>query len=161
MMRDASRLVHEAGMKVAVGFYPESFNDFQPGTNLRQQMGRMEVAWQKWVEEGLIDVIRLNVDGGAHGLDDWLQSSAKQYSSAQRRGVKVYVDVSIDGTFERLMNPPVPLPISYKENPTVYLRVLNDTVKGIMSSSADGAFFYEAQDTPQPIYQAIRSGAQR
>ncbi len=43
-MREACGLVHSAGMKVAVGFYPESFNDFQPGTNVRQQMGRIEVA---------------------------------------------------------------------------------------------------------------------
>jgi len=160
-MREASRFVHEAGMKVAVGFYPESFNDFQPGTNVRQQMGRMEVAWGKWADEGLVDIIRLKVEGGAHGLDDWLQSSGRRYASVQRRGVRVYVDVSINGQFDKPIPPSSPLPITYQESPAKYLRVLESITKGIMNSSADGAFVYEAQDTPQPVFDAIRLGAGR
>ncbi len=101
------------------------------------------------------------MEGGAHGLDDWLQASASRYASAQRRGVKVYVDVSIDGKFEKLTSPPSPLPITYTESPRTYLQVLKDVTKGIMNSSADGAFIYEAQDTPSSIFDAIRSGAGR
>jgi hypothetical protein len=160
-MREASRLVHNGGMKVAVGFYPESFNDFQPGTNVRQQMGRMEVAWGKWADEGLIDIIRLELEGGAHGLDDWLQSSARRYASVQRRGVKVYVDVSINGKFDKPIAPSSPVPTTYQESPAKYLRVLESITKGIMNSSADGAFIYEAQDTPQAMFDAIRLGAGR
>jgi uncharacterized lipoprotein YddW (UPF0748 family) len=146
---------------VAVGFYPETFNDFQPGTNLRQQMGRMQVDWRRWAEEGLIDIIRLSVDGGAHGLDDWRASSSKTYAEAQRRGVKLYVDVSIDGAFQKLSNFDGPLPLSFAEHPEQYVRVIRDVTRGILASSADGAFFYEAQDTPAQIYEAIRQGAGR
>jgi len=124
-------------------------------------MGRIEVAWQKWVDESLIDLIRLKLEGGAHGLDDWLESSGSRYASAQRRGVKVYVDVSIDGKFDKLAAPPSPLPLIYLENPKTYLRVLESITKGIMSSTADGVLIYEAQDTPWAIFEAIRVGAGR
>ena len=160
-IRLASQIVHAAGMKVAVEFYPSTYNNFQPGAQVTQQLGRMKIDWKKWVDEKLIDIIRLNVDHRKHGFDDWKDASAQTYRYAQDRSVKVYVDCSISGTFDMLKRPPAPLPITEARQPDVYYSIISETTRSILNSSADGVFYYEAGDNKDALYQAIRKGAGR
>ncbi|HZQ21626.1 MAG TPA: hypothetical protein VFA89_02405 [Terriglobales bacterium] len=160
-IREASQLVHAAGMKVAVDFYPSTYNNFQPGAQTRQQLGRMKIDWKKWADERLVDVIRLNIDHRKHGYDDWVDASAETYKYAQDRGVKVYVDCAIDGVFDMLKKPPAPLPILKDKQPDLYYKIVHDVTQNIVNSSADGVFYYEAYEKDDALYRAIRTGAGR
>lgn len=160
-LREAARLVHAEGLKVAVGFSPATYNYFQPGSHTRQQLGRIRIDWRKWAEERLIDVIRLNVDHRKHGYDDWVDHSAATYRHAQDRGVRVYVDCSIDGSFDKLKNPPDLLPIREAVQPDLFYRIITETTRNILNSSADGVFYYEAADNTDNLYEAIRKGSGR
>ncbi len=124
-------------------------------------MPGMKINWKKWADEKLVDIIRLNVDHRKHGYDDWVDNSAEVYSYAQNRGVKVYVDCAISGTFDKLKNPPAPLPISESTQPDLYYKIISDTTRNILNSSADGVFYYEAGANKSALYEAIRKGAGR
>ena len=90
-----------------------------------------------------------------------MENSAKTYRYAQDRGIKVYVDCAISGTFDMLKNPPATLPISESKAPDLYYGILTNATRNILSSSADGVFYYEAGEKNDPLYSAIRKGAGR
>jgi len=160
-LRQAAEEVHRAGKKVAVAFSPTTYNDFQPGTYTRQQLGRIEIQWRKWAEDKTIDIIRLNVDHRKEGYEDWENYSAATYKYAQDRGVKVYVDCAISGSFDMLKNPPAPLPILESKQPQLYYQIVSETTRKILGSAADGVFYYEAGGNTKSLYDAIRRGAGR
>ena len=160
-IREAARLLHEADMEVAVGFYPKSNNGFQPGTYTRQQVGRIDVQWKTWCDEGFIDVIRLITDHRKHGHDDWEAASEKVYNYAQDKGVRVYVGCSLGSSWDKLKRPPAPLPITKAKQPKLYFQILSDVTRNILNSSADGIFYYEAGNQGQPTWSAIRRASAR
>jgi len=160
-LREAARLAHEAHMEVAVAFYSDTQNGFQPGTHTRQQLGRYEIQWRAWCDQRLVDVIRLIVGHRKHGYDDWVQSAAETYKYAQDRGVRVYCDCAIEGKWDRLKDPPAPLPITETGQPDLYFRVLGDATRKILSSSADGIYYYEAGANGPRTWNTILKAAAR
>ena len=160
-MRDAARLLHEANMEAAVGFYPKSNNGFQPGTYTRQQVGRIDIQWKTWCDEGYTDAIHLITDHRKHGYDDWEAASANIYRYAQDKGVRVYVGCSLASSWDKLKRPPAPLPITRAKQPELYFQVLADVTRNILDSSADGVFYYEAGDNGPPTWNSIRRASER
>ena len=160
-LRQASNLVHASGMKVIVAFYPTTYNFYQPGTQTRPPLGHIQIEWRTWCDEKLIDIIRLEVDHRKHGYDDWVDNSAKTYKYAQDRGIKVYLDCAIEHAFDVLKTPPVPLPIREATQPDLYYKIISDTTRNILNSSADGVVYYEAGHNTEGLYEAIRRGAGR
>ncbi|HOM98979.1 MAG TPA: hypothetical protein PLM33_01860 [Acidobacteriota bacterium] len=158
LIRETSQLIHAAGMKLGVGFYSKTYNYFQPGYYTRQQVGRIEMQWKQWCDEGLVDVLRIMVDHRKHGYDDWEENASTNFKYAQDKGVKVLLDVSLSGVWDMLKNPPAPLPIKDRET---YLRVLTDVTRKIVNSTADGAVYYEAGGNGEDVWNAIRTGAGR
>ena len=160
-MREAARLAHEAEMEVAAAFYSKTQNGFQPGTYVRQQLGRYDVQWRKWCDEKLLDVIRVIVGHRKHGYDDWVDSAAGEYKYAQDRGVRVYCDCAIEGKWDKLNDPPAPLPITEADHPDLYFQVLGDATRRILRGTADGIYYYEAGDNGPRTWNTIRQAAGR
>jgi uncharacterized lipoprotein YddW (UPF0748 family) len=142
-LREIRPMVKESGKELHVCFYPSTYNGFNPGYHCRQMLGRYHVDWRTWVQEGLIDAIRLNVDHRRFGYDDWVAVSAEKYRFAQERGVRVFIDCAIERQYDQLENPPKPLPIRRDDDPETFFQLMGDMAEKMLKGSADGLFFYE------------------
>lgn len=159
-LREASQAVHDANMKLCVCFYPKTYNGLNPGYHCRQQLGWFDIDWKTWVDEKLVDEIRLNIDHRKFGYDDWVADSADTYRYAQDKGVKVLVDCSIEGSYDRMENPPAPLPIEKTKNPDLFYSLMEKMTLNMLNTSADGVFFYEYTGNDQRTWNAIQSALQ-
>src|SRR5438552_1631767 len=155
-LREAARVIHDAGQNVVVGFTSRTYNGFQPGAYTRQPVGRIDLDWKGWSDEKLVDIIRLNADNRKHGYDDWVAHSEATYRYAQQRGVKVYLECAAYA-FDDLKNPPAPLPITKEKQPELYSKVLTDITRRILGSTADGIYFYDPDE--EDITKTIRPAA--
>lgn len=153
LIRDASRLVRADGKALSVGFYPRTYNGFQPGYQTRQMVGRIQLDWETWAKERLIDTIYLIADHRKFGYDDWQADSARIFKPAQEQGVKVVVHADISSKkIDKLENSPYPLPVLDR---TQYFSLLEDYVHRMLRSSADGVHFYEAKDHDEELYGVL------
>ena len=160
-MREASSAVRSSDQKLCVCFFPKTYNGFNPGYQCRQMLGWFDVAWEQWVDEKLIDEIRLNVDHRKFGYDDWTANSRNTYRKAQDAGVKVFIDCALDYTYDRMANPPVALPVTREKMGDDFYKLQEDMTLKMLQTSADGVFFYEHCGTDSPTFEAIRSARQR
>lgn len=138
-------------------FFPATYNGFNPGYHCRQMLGRLHVDWGRWVAEGLIDSIRLNVDHRRFGYDDWVAHSAETYAKAQEQGVKVYVDCAIESRYDQVENPPAPLPIAKVKQPELFFELMGTMVGKMLNSSADGIVYYEHCGNDARTWKTLRA----
>ena len=124
-------------------FFPATANGFNPGYQCRQMLGRYRIDWPTWVEESLVDGIRLNIDHRRFGYDDWMAASSRTYKKAQDGKVPVLIDCAIEGRYDQVENPPRPLPIVKAEDPDAFFGLMGKMIGKILKSSADGIAFYE------------------
>ena len=80
---------------------------------------------------------------------------------AQDRGVRVYCDCAIEGKWDKLKDPPAPLPITEADHPDHYFQVLGSATRRILNSTADGIYYYEAGDNGPRTWNTIRKAAGR
>ena len=154
-LREVSPLVRKAGKKLMVCFYPASGNWFNPGYQCRRPLGRYHYDWKTWVDEGLMDDIRLNIDHRRFGCDDWEESSAETYGYAQKKGVSVHIDCAIEGRYDEMKNPPKALPIPKIDDPETFFRLMREMTARMLTGSADGVFFYEHCGNDDRSWEAI------
>ena len=140
-----------------VCFFSPTYNGFNPGYHCRQMLGRYHLDWETWVEEGLIDGIRLNVDHRKFGYDDWMAHSAATYRQAQEQGVQVYLDCAIEGSYDKLENPPAPLPIGKAQQPDLFFELMGTMARKILETSADGIVYYEHCGNDERTWQTLRT----
>jgi hypothetical protein len=160
-LREAAAAIHGARMKLCVCFYPTTYNGLNPDYHCRQQLGWFDIDWKKWVDEKMIDEIRLCTDHRKFGYDDWIAHSAKTYRYAQDKGVKVLIDCAIEGSYDQMENPPNPLPIEKSKNPDFFFSLMEQITIKMLNTTADGVFFYEHCGNDQRTWQAIQSARQR
>ena len=156
-LREVRPLMRAADTPLWVAFYPATYNPFQPGYHCRQMLGRYHIDWRTWVDEGLVDAIRLITDHRRMGHDDWFAASADTYRYAQERGVKVYADACLRGRIDRIEDPPLPLPLSRDRDPETFYSFYAEKVRAMLTSSADGVFFYEHADAAPRTWGALRA----
>jgi uncharacterized lipoprotein YddW (UPF0748 family) len=156
-MRQASREIHDADIQVCVCFYPKTYNGLNPGYHCRQQLGWFDIDWRRWVDEKLIDEIRLNIDHRKFGYDDWVAHSAQTYRYAQDKGVKVFIDCGIESKYDRMENPPAKLPITKKDQPDLFFQLMHDMTLKMLNTSADGIFYYEHCGNDQRTWNTLKS----
>ena len=155
-MREVRPLVCGKAVPLTVCFFPTTDNGFNPGYHCRQMLGRYHIDWPTWVDEGLVDGIRLNVDHRRFGFDDWTAHSAATYQTAQDRGVKVYVDCAIEGRYDQVEDAPAPLPIAKTEHPGMFFSLMQTMVAKMLRSSADGIVYYEHCGNDERTWQTLR-----
>jgi len=156
-MRSVRPLANSFGATVDICQYPTTYNGFNPGYPCRQQLGRFHVDWETWAHERLIDSIRLNVDHGRFGYDDWMAHSAQTYKKVQEMGVRVYVDCGLEGYYNLLEDAPAPLPIDKSAQPELYFGLMAKMVGKMLSTSADGVFYYEHNNGDARVWQTLRT----
>ena len=156
-MREVRPLAREHEASVNVSFFPTTYNGFNPGYHCRQILGRFHVDWETWVEEGLVDMIRLNVDHRRFGYDDWIANSASTYKKAQDKGVKILVDCAIEGKYDEVEDPPAALPIVKTEQPDLYFELMDSMVRKMLDSTADGIAYYEHAGNDERTWHTLRS----
>ena len=142
-LREIRPLVKKAGKTLYMCFFPATGNGFNPGYQCRQMLGRYHIDWPTWVEEGLIDGIRLNIDHRRFGYDDWVAASAQTYREARDKGVSVIIDCAIESRYDEVNDPPKPLPIRKDEDPDAFFELMGTMIRKMLASSADGIAFYE------------------
>ncbi len=118
-------------------------------------LGRFHIDWRTWVKESLVDGIRLNVDHRRFGYDDWRAASAETYRFAQERGVRVFIDCAVESRYDRVENPPKPLPISKEKDPDIFFPLMSQMAEKMLRSSADGVFFYEHAGNDRRTWEAL------
>ncbi|MFC1526733.1 hypothetical protein ACFL6X_07990 [Candidatus Latescibacterota bacterium] len=155
-MREVRPLFAPSGQELVVCFYPATYNGFNPGYQCRQILGHFHLDWPAWVDEDLVDGVRLNVDHRRFGYDDWVKDSSRIYAGAQARGKRVLVDGALDARVDQLADPPRPLPIRQEDDADYYFGLVEEMVTRMLSSSADGVFFYEHCNTDSRFWEAIR-----
>lgn len=156
-LREIRALFTASGQELVVCFYPATYNGFNPGFQCRQILGHFPLDWPTWVEEDLVDGIRLNVDHRRFGYDDWVKDSSRLYFGAQERGKRVLVDCALDARIDQLENPPRPLPIRQQDDTDFYFGLVEEVVGKMLASSADGVFFYEHCNTDPRFWETIRA----
>lgn len=156
-MREVKPLAKSYDASVNVCFFPSTYNGFNPGYQCRQMLGHFHINWEKWVEENLIDTIRLNIDHRKFGYDDWVAHSAKKYKLAQDRGVKVYLDCAIEGNYDKMENPPGPLPIYKAAQPERFFELMGTMTRKMLNSSADGIVYYEHCGNDERTWKTLRN----
>lgn len=154
-LREIRPTVKKAGKTVYMCFFPATGNGFNPGYQCRQMLGRYNIDWPTWVEEGLIDGIRLNIDHRRFGYDDWMANSARLYKKAQEKDVPVLIDCAIEGRYDKVENPPKPLPILKKEDPDNYFGLMGNMIQKMLKTSADGISFYEHSGNDDRTWKTI------
>ena len=157
-IREVRPLAQRYKTPIVVSFYPPTYNGFNPGYHCREMLGRYYIDWQTWVKEGLIDAVRLIVDHRKFGYDDWVANSAHTYAEAQKAGVKVYIDCCLGGSYDKMENPPAPLPIRRSDNPQLFDELRRNMIRNMLKTSADGIFYYEhagGDDTTWPLLRAV------
>jgi len=160
-MREASAAIRAANQKVFVCFFPKTYNGFNPGYQCRQQLGWFDIAWEQWVEEGLLDEIRLNIDHRKFGFDDWVAKSQYTYKKAQDAGVKVYIDCAIEDEYDKMENPPYELPVTKKYHPEAFFSLMEDMTAKMLNTTADGVCFYDHPGNDERTWKAIRNARKR
>lgn len=154
-LREVRPVVKAAGKLLWVCFFPATYNGFNPGHQCRQMLGRYHIDWRTWVEEDLVDAIRLNVDHRRFGYDDWQAHSAETYGFAQERGVRVYVDCAIEQRYDQVEDSPKPLPIAKAEDPDAFFGLMGKMTTLMLRSSADGVLFYEHAGNDERTWRTI------
>lgn len=154
-LRQIRPLFAKSGQRLVTCFYPATYNGFNPGQQCRQMLGRFHIDWPTWVAEDLVDGIRLNVDHRRFGHDDWIADSSREYGPAQEAGKPVLVDCALDQQYDQLANPPAPLPIRAAAGEDLFYGMVEAMMAKMLTSTADGVFFYEHCNTPPRMWETI------
>jgi hypothetical protein len=156
-LRQVRPLARQYQATVSACFFPSTYNGFNPGYHCRQMLGRFQVDWKRWVDEDLIDAIRLNVDHRRFGYDDWQAASRQTFGQAQERGVKLYLDCAIEGRYDQMEDPPAPLPITKADQPELFFELMGDMARRMLESDADGVVYYEHAGNDARTWKALRA----
>ena len=150
-------MISERDKQLYICFFPPTYNGFNPGFHCRQMLGRYHIDWPVWADEGLIDGIRLNVDHRRFGYDDWLAHSAAAFRPAQEKGVRMLIDCAIEQRYDKMENAPKPLPVAKKDDPETFFHLMQTMTEKMLTTMADGVFFYEHCGNDERTWQAISS----
>jgi uncharacterized lipoprotein YddW (UPF0748 family) len=153
-VREVSPMIRAQGVPLYVCFFPATYNGFNPGYQCRQELGRYHIDWETWVDEGLIDGIRLNADHRRFGYDDWIANSAATYKKAQDKGVKVLIDCAMDRVYDKSDDPATRHSPPRRDHQPESL--METMIGKILGTSADGIVYYEHASSGPGTWKAMR-----
>ena len=69
--------------------------------------------------------------------------------------VLLFFDLVVVSRYDRVENPPKPLPISKEKDPDIFFPLMSQMAEKMLRSSADGVFFYDHAGNDRRTWEAL------